>query len=411
MDDSLLEKLKALGLERGAQNIKPQPRQESYPIEKVLDGEEIDTAFGRTFCVSEQLPTDLLYGRVDFSESVDLDILGHWSGRKDLGQHSLEQIIFLDTETSGLAGGTGTFAFMIGLGYWNREGFRVDQLFMRDPNDEPALLAYLDQMLTPFDIIVTYNGKSFDIPLLNSRHILNAFTPPFSSFHHIDLLGLARRIWKNRLASRSLGNIENEILEVVRSEDEIPGWMVPEIYFEYLKSGDARPLEGVFYHNRMDILSLAGLFIYSAQMLKNPMTSVSEQGLDLIAVARLFEELGFLQEALQFYEHSLSLGLPRPFFIQTLYRYAHIAKKQGDWTRALELWEKASMEEEIEACIEIAKYHEHIGQDLSLALNWTTRALEFLDHSSLPNYMQKEYNQQLEHRKKRILRKQNTGKD
>lgn len=409
MDKSLLDRLKALGLERGMENVRPQPRHTSYPIDAVMDGDYIDTAFGPTFAVSEQMPPDFSYGRVDFGEEVDFSLLSAWSGRNSGETTALERVIFLDTETSGLAGGSGTFAFMIGLGFWTGEGFRLVQLFLKEPADEPALLAYLGYILTPFDTVVTYNGKAFDIPLLISRHVLNAFEQPFAGFHHIDLLTFARRIWKNRLASRSLGTVESEILGITRGQEEIPGWMVPEIYFQYLKSGDARPLSGVFYHNRMDILSLAGLFKYGARLLQDPLAYIAQEGLDLIAVARLYEELGNVPQALELYQHSLNLGLPRPFFIQTIYRYATIAKRQGDWERALILWEKAAVEDEIEACIEIAKYHEHIGRDLENALTWTIRAFENLQRSSLPHYVHIQYARLLEHRKDRILRKKNTG--
>jgi hypothetical protein len=409
MDKSLLDRLKALGLERGMEKIKPQPRHESFPIEAVMAGEQIETVYGNTFCVSEQFPVDFQYGRINFNDQVDYHVLSEWSGRIAADPPELERIVFLDTETSGLAGGTGTFAFLIGLGFWAEEGFRLMQIFLKEPADEPALLAFLDQLLTRFETVVTYNGKTFDIPLLNARHVLNAFQPPFSGFHHIDLLAFARRIWKNRLPSRSLGTVENEILGVTRGQEEIPGWMVPDIYFEYLKTGDARPLSGVFYHNRMDILSLAGLFKFGARLLHAPLSHIAEEGLDLIAVARLYEELGIISEALQLYEHSLSLGLPRPFFIQTIYRYAHIAKKQGDWERAVYLWEKAAYQDEIDACIEIAKYHEHVNRDMDNALNWTIRAFDILQRASLPQYAHLQYARMLERRKDRILRKKNTG--
>ncbi len=409
MDESLLDRLKALGLSRGMEKIKPQPRQLSYPIEQVMDGDLIETAFGSTFCVSEQYPVDMQYGRVNFGEGVDFSLLSEWSGCRPANRTDIERIVFLDTETSGLAGGSGTYAFMIGLGFWNADGFRLLQLFLKEPGDEPALLAYLGKVLTPFDTVVTYNGKAFDIPLLLTRHVLNAFESPFISFHHIDLLTFARRIWRNRLPSRSLGTVESEILGITRSQEEIPGWMVPEIYFEYLKTGDARPLSGVFYHNRMDILSLAALFQYGAGLMQDPMNHIADEGLDLIAVARLYEELGIQSEAIQLYEHSLTLGLPKPFFIQTIYRYAHIAKKQGDWERALFLWEKAALQDEIDACVEIAKYHEHINRDMENALFWTLKAVENLQRYPLPNYIQMEVSRSLEHRKKRILRKKNIG--
>lgn len=409
MDQSLLDRLKALGLERGMDKFTTEPRRVSFPVESVVDGESISTIYGDTYVVSEDFPAGYPYGRIVLDLEINYHRLIEWSGLRVNALPAPERIVFLDTETSGLVGGAGTFAFMIGLGFWKDGEFRLVQLFLKEPADEPALLAYLDQLLANFDTVVTYNGKAFDIPLLNARHVINAFESPFTDYHHIDLLPFARRIWKNRLPSRTLGSIESEILGVARGQEEIPGWMVPEIYFEYLKTGDARPLSGVFYHNRMDILSLAGLFKFGAALLEQPLDHLATEGLDLIAVARLYEELGAVSRALDLYEYSLNLGLPRPFYIQTIYRYAHMAKKQGNWQLAVDLWQKAAYQDEIDACIEIAKYHEHINRELDKALEWTIKAFENLERSEMPHYAHIQYARMLDHRKDRILRKKNTG--
>ena len=406
MDHSLLDRLKSLGVQVGTSQVKKsETPSDRVPIEKVVSGTEHTTPFGSAFLADEQFPADYQHGLIPFSQKVDYSLLGEWAGYPTLHEKPADQFIFLDTETSGLAGGTGTFAFMIGLGWWQSDGFRLQQFFLREPAEEAAVLAALDEVLTPFQTIVTYNGKSFDIPLLNARHTLSAFQSPFPSMQHVDLLALSRRIWRNRLPSRSLGSIEHDVLAVSRSQEEIPGWMIPEMYFNYLKSGDSRPMAGVFYHNRMDILSLAALFLHQSNLLSSPMDWLAAESLDLIAIAKLYDDTGRREQAVQFYEHSLSLGLPRPFFIQTLYRYADLARKELHFEQAVSLWQKAAELQELPACIELAKYYEHRARGYETALYWTQKAFDILDTQVLPLYIKKTTLAELQKRQGRLRRK------
>jgi len=218
MDNSLLDRLKSLGVHIGTSQVKPAEKSSMrVPVEQVIDGYEHTTPFGAAFLADAHYPEDYQHGIIPFSQRVDFSLLGEWAGYPDLYEKPANQFIFLDTETSGLAGGTGTFAFMIGLGWWQQDGFRLQQFFLREPAEETAVLAALDEILTPFQTVVTYNGKSFDIPLLNARHTLSAFRSPFPAMQHVDLLALSRRIWRNRLPSRSLGSIEHDVLAINRS--------------------------------------------------------------------------------------------------------------------------------------------------------------------------------------------------
>ena len=218
MDNSLLDRLKSLGVHIGTSQVKPAEKSSMrVPVEQVIDGYEHTTPFGAAFLADAHYPEDYQHGIIPFSQKVDFSLLGEWAGYPGLHEKPANQFIFLDTETSGLAGGTGTFAFMIGLGWWQQDGFRLQQFFLREPAEETAVLAALDEILTPFQTIVTYNGKSFDIPLLNARHTLSAFRSPFPAMQHVDLLALSRRIWRNRLPSRSLGSIEHDVLAINRS--------------------------------------------------------------------------------------------------------------------------------------------------------------------------------------------------
>ena len=378
--ESFSDKLKSLGVHIGTDHLQPasKPIKTNYTIEEVLKGEEELTQLGSAFVVTNDYPIDYSHGLCKLGDTPDLKLIAQWGKTNRLPEINPQNILFLDTETSGLAGGTGTFAFLIGLGYQTLDGFRLIQLFLREPGQEPALLAALARIIAPFEAVVTFNGKSFDIPLLKTRHILNGIPSPFLGIEHIDMLPLARRIWRNRLPSRALGDLETAILEVARAQEEVPGWLVPQIYFDYLHTGDARPLAGVFYHNSMDILSLAGLFNYVADLLNNPLNNDIDS-LDMIAIARLYEELGYFELAVTFYEHSLAQGMPEPFFIQTLQRFSMLYRRRGEWDAAVRLWEKAVEHDQVSACIELAKYYEHQRKDNPEAVRWTKAAVNLVE--------------------------------
>ncbi|MEW6651626.1 MAG: ribonuclease H-like domain-containing protein, partial [Chloroflexota bacterium] len=279
MDESLFNRLKSLGVQLGASQSTPPSKKDAtaIPIENVVPGKEYPTIFGGTYLVENCYPASYSHGNIAMNNPVDLTALLNWSRLSDSGLNLREKFLFLDTETSGLIGGAGTIVFMVGLGYWQGDEYRLTQLFLRDPEEEPSFLTALEEIITAFPVLVTYNGKSFDAPLLNNRFILNGFKSPLREKHHIDLLSLTRRVWRNRLESRSLGNLEQEILTVSRGQEEIPGWMVPELYFQYLQTRNASPLSGVFYHNQMDILSLSALFLHLADLLMDPLRSEHPQ--------------------------------------------------------------------------------------------------------------------------------------
>jgi len=408
--ESLRDKLKSLGVQIGTNHIqKPERRADTFPVESVINGKFRETRFGSTFVVEKDFPVGFHHGIVELCKIQDYDLVAQWAKSNLLSAQDYQNILFLDAETSGLAGGAGTFAFMIGLGHFTSNGFKLIQLFLRDPAEEKAFLVVLDQILSSFKVIVTFNGKSFDVPLMTSRYVLQKHPVPFKDKEHIDLLHLARRIWKNRLTSRTLGNLEIEILNLERTREEVPGWMVPELYVDYLRTRDARPLAGVFYHNEIDILSLAALLNFQSQILNNPLESDSTVSLDCIAIARIYEELGYLEKAVNLYQHSIDLGLSVEFLIDTLNRYAKIYKRSGDWDAAKTLWESAAVYNDIESCIELAKYHEHLCHDPSTALLWTNLANELLSNDI--NRQTNEINQYaLEKRQQRLENKVQNSK-
>jgi len=405
---SLSDKLKALGVTTGTEGLR-QPDKETegiFPIDKVVDGHFIPTLRGETYSASCLYPMDHNQGNVPILFSDELDMLALWAGNEELKSKKPDDFVFLDTETSGLSGGTGTYAFMVGAGRFENDGFHLEQFFMRDPGEEPALLEALTNFLAPTSVLVTYNGKSFDTPLLQTRYRLHHMPVPFKEMIHLDLLHLARRLWRDRLPSRTLKYIEENVLGLPRTDEEVPGYEIPYLYFDYLRSRDARPLASVFYHNNMDIVSLASMLNHMNHMLAQPLEKEIEHGLDRIALAKLYEDLGRWDLAASLYERGLQEALPELDFNQALKRLSILQRRRGDMESAVELWKKAAQEGHIYAHIEIAKHHDHRLRDPETALQWTLSARQIVEQDAeMPEYMRRHWLEEVDHRLQRLVRK------
>ncbi len=403
--EALSDKLKALGVELGKEKRFGDAPAVQHPIEKVVDGQFWDSIYGPAFFYQEVYPPDYCHGATPLWPASTLATICQWASAHRLSRDDIGDIIFLDTETSGLAGGTGTYAFEVGLGRFSDQGFCLAQFFMRHPGEEPALLAALSEFMTDMKAVVTYNGKSFDIPLLNTRYTLMGMTSPFDAVDHFDLLPLARRLWCLRLESRTLGNVENQILGVTRGDEEVPGYMIPDLYFDYLKTGDARPLAGIFYHNAIDILSLAGLFSHMTAILQDPFTEKTPHNQDIVALARLFESMEDHQQAANLYRKALNTHLPDELYWDTIKRFSFLLKRNQDWQGAIDLWRKAADHQDLYAFVELAKYYEHQTKDLVEAQQWTLKGIKALKAHHTPVYQYNLWKEDLDHRLKRLNRR------
>lgn len=296
------------------------------------------------------------------------------------------QWLFLDTETTGLAGGTGTYPFLIGIAWWDSGGLQVEQFFMRDYTEEHSLLYELRARLAERPVLITFNGKSFDWPLLQTRFTLTrAIVPPRLSAH-LDLLHPARMLWKLRLGSVRLVELERSVLDASRlgwrRDDDIDSAMIPQFYFDFLRGGPAEPLAAVAHHNRMDLRGLAALLAKITALLADgdlPPGS-SEQALDLFGLSRFFHRRGHSQRARSACERALESGLPGEFRHVAGRELALLAKRDGDFARAAALWEQlaAHPSDGVDACEQLAIYHEHRTRDLTRALQYAQLAIRKL---------------------------------
>jgi tetratricopeptide (TPR) repeat protein len=262
--------------------------------------------------------------------------------------------------------------------------------------------------------LITFNGKSFDAPLLTTRYSLHRIPVPYKNYSHIDLLPLARRLWRDRLPSRALKYLEENILGLARSTDEVPGYEIPWLYFDYLRTGDARPLGGVFYHNAMDVVAMAALLSHINNMLETPYDGHVQHGLDFIALAKLFEDLGHWDEAARLFERGLEWsspsaeekqGLTESDFGLAVKRLSILQKKRGDLNEAIRLWQAAAERGHLYAFIELAKHYEHKLRDIKTALQWTKSALVCAQEMEMPTYMRKHWLDEIARRLERLERK------
>lgn len=345
---------------------------------------------------------------------------------------------FLDTETTGLGTGAGVYCFMVGVGTFEAVDaqspigpvptglggppthFVVRQFFMRNPGEEPALLAALAAALAGVDLAVTFNGRSFDLPLLRARYGYNrrllaegfAHLPIMAEAHpHLDLLMPARRLWKRRAESCRLANLEHVVLEHARTEDDVPGYLIPDLYLAYMRSGDAAEMRRVFYHNREDIVTMVALADRLSLAFSTDLASPAAStlpALDWWSLAHCYENQGRDEAALVAYRRALDLLAAHPSRAELFGRAGGILKRQGRWQEAAELWElwlTTVPDNDPTPYIELAKYCEWQLHDLAQAAMWTGWALHNL-RNDRHRPARSPAITELEHRLARLSRKQ-----
>jgi len=330
-----------------------------------LQARLVETKAGIHFVKDVELPADTEYGRAKPALPARYPLLLRHTGAQPGGR-----VLYLDTETTGLSGGTGTFAFLIGIGVHSESGFRVSQLMLPGPQHERSQLLAVSELARGASAVVTYNGGSFDLPLLRSRFALNGLADPFYGVPHLDLLTLSRRLWRSTLPDCTLGTVERHILGVSRDLTDVPGFEVPARYLAWLRTKDAGQLHGVLGHNSNDIVALSALRWHLEQLLSggNAAAAVEQQGLGL-----WLERIGETDQAL---EWLLRAGRSRP---EAAWQASLLLKRLGRHQEAVPLWLELGEQGHSAAWVELAKVQEHQQRDYVAALEYVTCAEASLD--------------------------------
>ncbi len=317
------------------------------------------------------------------------------------------QIAFLDTETTGLSGGAGTYAFLVGVGSWNSGGFCVEQYFMRDFDEEPAVLLALQERLSSIQVLVSFNGKSFDVPLLESRYLIGRLVWPLAQASHLDLLHPARRLWKLRLGDCSLVNLEQQILGWERKGD-VAGHLIPHLYFNYTRTGTPYGLKPIIEHNRQDIKTLAHLTLRLGEIVLGLGSINDLVPEDLFSVGKYCQHLGQQELSLEFNQAALQTELPFHLRVDAMHRLAGLLKCQKNYPQAVELWKailSTSSGFHEEACENLAIHYEHREKDMAAALAWTNFAISRIENYENRGSRRRETLAFCQHRRGRLRRK------
>jgi uncharacterized protein YprB with RNaseH-like and TPR domain len=405
----LSERLARLGLRRGAASLPAPapPRRRGPAIDELVAGEVVATEAGACFRAEASFPLSHAHGDHALASLLGQSAQAAAGLARDaqLADLDFRQAVFLDTETTGLARGTGTYVFMVGLGYFERDAFHLAQFFMRGLEEEGAMLQALAMALDRFGGVVSFNGRSFDMPLLRTRFTLARMAPAIAERPHFDLLYPARRLWRARLESCALTALEAEILGVRRDYADVPSWQIPAMYADYLRYGDAREMARVFYHNQQDVLSMVVLASHMCQLFTDPWGMPAPCAADLYSLGRLYESLSLWEEAERAYRGAAKGPSSHTVHDHALRHLSFLIKRQGRWGEACEVWWRAVVDgRQLYPYLELAKYYEWQVKDYARALEVTRQALDRL-RTVPPTLRHHRARAELHHRQSRLERK------
>ena len=367
-------------------------------LAEIIEGVEIENEHGRFFLVSDIVSGSNRHGHRNIRDAFGFDMTAAamLANNSCISEYCSSDALFLDTETTGLAGGTGTMAFLIGLGWFDQGHFHVRQILARDFGEERAALFYLAQIASRKKFLITFNGKAFDVNLLTTRFILNRLKSDLAGLPHLDLLHPSRRILGHRLENSRLVTLEEQVLGVQR-EGDIPGWEIPQRYFDWLRQRDGRLLAAIFEHNRLDVISMATLTAHLIEILTAQALTQYAHADDYLAAARLLltrSNAEGVEKILNIFQENGCTD----FSAVSKMKLAQLYKRTRRLKEAVQIWQElaACVPVEFYAISELAKWLEHRARKYSRAKAIIENAL------NQANTFSTEENESLQHRLKRI---------
>ncbi len=368
-------------------------------VAETLEGEVLEADGGAAIVVDRFYPADHQHGLLRIGDvpgcalaaAPELSMLGGVPEPLDRAPRAL---LFVDLETTGLAGGAGTYAFLVGCAFFEPHGFRIRQYFLPGYQHERRLLAEVEALVRCSAALVSYNGKSFDVPVLETRYQFNRLPPPFDGISHVDMLHPARRFWRGIGASPGAWpetdscrlSVLERVLFGVRRIGDVPGHEIPGRYFDFMRSGDARPLLPVLEHNRLDLISLAALTARAVQLLAGaPASSTSAR--ESLGAGRLLERAERLGDAETCYrdaaeraryERGPDVAWTRAEALRAL---AVRCRRDGRHEQAAEAWQGIALDRRAPAGIRrealeaLAIHFEHRARDLDQARRFAQLSL------------------------------------
>lgn len=381
--------------------VRPGARELTYeperPTENIVDVERVAAVLGgeplgegRAACVRvrRRYEVDRYHGTLPIAECgcERIDLLPRLDGSL---QTSAAPLLFFDLETTGLSGGAGTVAFLVGCAWLDEGALQLEQYLLTSYASERALLAQFAERVAWCGTLVSYNGRTFDAPLLDMRWQFHRARGPLAEKPHADMLHPARRLWRARASDPeggcSLATLEHVLFGVERIND-VPGFEIPARYFAFLRSGDARPLEPVLEHNRMDLVSLAAVTARGLALVCGG-ASACRDGWERLAVGRMLDRLGDTDRAMACFEEAAK-DEDRDVRVEALARIAARHRRARRHAEAADAWQQVfALTSDAEtfgtrgralardAAEALAVHHEHRARNLQAARELARAAL------------------------------------
>ena len=357
-------------------------------------------------------PLDSRYGKITLSSGLDIkgDILTLLSKDSAFKTLDLSTALFLDLETTGLSGGTGIVPFLVGMGYYRDDKFYVSQYFLGELAEEERMIQELDQFFTEmnFQSIVTYNGKCFDMPLLETRFILQKQPFLLNELPHLDFLFPARSLWKHKHESCRLSHLAHEVVQTGRTED-IPSAEIPGRYFQYLQTGNFDLIEPIIYHNQEDILSLLGVVVVGAHIFSEGKEEKLTDAMDLYGAGKVMENVGEIEKSIYYFERALGGNLSDEVSLLAKKKLSYYFKRNKEWDRAIFIWKEIATLNEISinelfSFRELAMYYEHREKEYEEARKIAEEGLVL--SIGISSYFERDFRHRLDRLKHKIKKQE-----